>query len=283
MTFAAALSAIPEVVRAIDGDVLRRIDAPEDYLGAAELFRVRLLDEAADDAIAGSHGSRSHMPLVKIGNNTCYYRLDGHADRPVLIFSHSLGLDHGMWDAQAADLLPYFRILRYDTRGHGASSAPAGDYAIADLGRDVLALADSCGVTRFAFCGLSLGGMIGQWLAAHTPERVTQLVLANTTAKLSDPQPMEARRRAVLDAGMGAIEALVMGRFFSASVLDSPSPQVESARRTLLRRAPLVTLDAVPRSATWITRLSWRRFTLRRSSSAATLTSACRGIIMPRS
>ena len=179
------------------------------------------------------------MPLVKIGGNTCYYRLDGHADRPVLILSHSLGLDHGMWDAQAADLLPHFRVLRYDTRGHGASSAPAGDYAIADLARDVLALADSCGVTQFAFCGLSLGGMIGQWLAAHAPGRVTQLVLANTTAKLSDPQPMEARRRAVLDAGMGAVEALVMGRFFSASVLDSPSPQVESARRTLLATSPV--------------------------------------------
>jgi 3-oxoadipate enol-lactonase/4-carboxymuconolactone decarboxylase len=144
-----------------------------------------------------------------------------------------------MWDAQAADLLPHFRILRYDTRGHGASSAPAGDYAIADLARDVLALADSCGVTQFAFCGLSLGGMIGQWLAAHAPGRVTQLVLANTTAKLSDPQPMEARRRAVLDAGMGAVEALVMGRFFSAPVLDSPSPQVASARRTLLATSPV--------------------------------------------
>ena len=94
-------------------------------------------------------------------------------------------------------------------------------------------------MTRFAFSGLSLGGMIGQWLAAHAPERVTQLVLANTTSKLSDPQPMEARRRAVLDAGMGAIEALVMGRFFSASVLDSPSPQVESARRTLLSTSPV--------------------------------------------
>ena len=179
------------------------------------------------------------MPLVKIGANTCYYRLDGHADRPVLILSHSLGLDHGMWDAQAADLLPYFRVLRYDTRGHGASSAPAGDYAIADLARDVLAVADSCGVTQFAFCGLSLGGMIGQWLAAHAPERVTELVLANTTAKLSDPQPMEARRRAVLDGGMGAIEALVMGRFFSAPVLASPSPQVESAKRTLLSTDPV--------------------------------------------
>ena len=179
------------------------------------------------------------MPLVKIADSTCYYRFDGQPTAPVLIFSHSLGLDHGMWDEQAADILPYLRVLRYDTRGHGASSAPAGDYAIADLGHDVLALADSCGMTRFAFCGLSLGGMIGQWLAAQAPERVTQLVLANTASKLSDPEPMEARRRAVLDGGMGAIEALVMGRFFSASVLDSPSPQVESARRTLLSTSPV--------------------------------------------
>jgi 3-oxoadipate enol-lactonase/4-carboxymuconolactone decarboxylase len=178
------------------------------------------------------------MPLVKIGDNTCYYRLDGYADRPVLVLSHSLGLDHGMWDAQAADLLPHFRILRYDTRGHGASSAPAGDYAIADLGRDVLALADACGVEEFAFCGLSLGGMIGQWVAAHAPGRVSALVLANTTSKLSDPEPMEARRRAVLAGGMTAIEGLVMGRFFSAPVLDAPSPQVESARRTLLSTSP---------------------------------------------
>ena len=128
-----------------------------------------------------------------------------------------------MWDAQAADLLPHFRVLRYDTRGHGASSAPAGDYSIAELGRDVLAIADACGVQRFAFCGLSLGGMIGQWLAAHAPERVTHLVLANTTSRLTDPQPMEARRRAVLEGGMAAVEDLVMGRFFSPAVLASAS------------------------------------------------------------
>jgi 3-oxoadipate enol-lactonase/4-carboxymuconolactone decarboxylase len=157
----------------------------------------------------------------------------------VLVFSHSLGLDHGMWDAQAADLLPHFRVLRYDTRGHGASSATPGDYSIAELARDVLAIADACGIERFAFCGLSLGGMIGQWLAAHAPERLTHLVLANTSSRLSDPQPMEARRRAVLDGGMSAVENLVMGRFFSPAVLSSPSPQVETARRTLLSTNPV--------------------------------------------
>jgi 3-oxoadipate enol-lactonase/4-carboxymuconolactone decarboxylase len=178
------------------------------------------------------------MPLLTIGNASCYYRLDGAIDRPVIVLSHSLGLDHGMWDAQAADLLPHFRVLRYDTRGHGASSATPGDYSIAELGRDVLAIVDACGVERFAFCGLSLGGMIGLWLAAHASERLTHLVLANTTSRLSDPQPMEARRRAVLDNGMSAIEDLVMGRFFSPAILASPSPQVGTARRTLLSTNP---------------------------------------------
>jgi len=179
------------------------------------------------------------MPLLTVGNLSCYYRLDGAAERPVLVLSHSLGLDHGMWDAQAADLLPHFRVLRYDVRGHGASSAPPGDYSIAELGRDLLAIADACDVPCFAFCGLSLGGMIGQWLAVHAPERVTHLVLANTTSRLSDPQLMEARRRAVLENGMTAIEDLVMGRFFSPAVMASPSPQVSSARRTLLSTNPV--------------------------------------------
>lgn len=179
------------------------------------------------------------MPVLTIGNASCYYRLEGATDRPAIVLSHSLGLDHGMWDAQAADLLPHFRVLRYDTRGHGASSAPAGDYTIAELGRDALALADACGVERFAFCGLSLGGMIGQWLAVHAPDRVTRLVLANTTARLTDPQPMEARRRAVLEHGMPAIEDLVMGRFFSPAVLASGSPHVATARRTLLSTNPV--------------------------------------------
>jgi len=99
-------------------------------------------------------------------------------------------------------------------------------------------LADACAVPRFAFCGLSLGGMIGQWLAVHAPERLTHVVLANTSARLSDPQQMETRRRAVLERGMSAIEDLVMGRFFSPAVLASQSPVVATARRTLLSTNP---------------------------------------------
>lgn len=178
------------------------------------------------------------MPLLAIGSERHYARFDGRDDRPVLVFSHSLGLDHAMWDAQAADLLPFFRVLRYDIRGHGASTASPGDYTIAQLGADVLAIADAYGVHEFAFCGLSLGGMIGQWLAVHAPDRTTALVLANTTARVADPSAMEARRRAVLDGGMQAIEDMVMSRFFSPGTIASNAPAIASARRTLLATNP---------------------------------------------
>jgi 3-oxoadipate enol-lactonase/4-carboxymuconolactone decarboxylase len=178
------------------------------------------------------------MPFLTSSTHRIYYRDQGSTDRPVIVLSHSLGCDHGMWDAQAADLSPHFRIVRYDTRGHGATSTSPGDYTIAQLGQDVLTLVDALGIERFAFCGLSLGGMIGQWLGANAPTRLTQLVLANTTARLTDPSTMEARRKAVLDGGMPAIADMVMGRFFSAPVLASNTPIVQSTRRTLLATDP---------------------------------------------
>ena len=179
------------------------------------------------------------MPQLTRGNVTIYYRFDGADDRPVIVLSHSLGLDHGMWDEQAADLLPYLRVLRYDTRGHGASRAMPGEYSIADLGSDVLSLCDALGVDRFAYCGLSLGGMIGQWLAVNAPGRISQLMLANTSARLSDPATMESRRQTVLSGGMAAIESLVMARFFSPEVLAANPAPVASARRTLLATDPI--------------------------------------------
>ena len=179
------------------------------------------------------------MPLLTLGNVTIYYRFDGADDRPVIVLSHSLGLDHGMWDEQAAALLPYFRVLRYDTRGHGASLATPGEYAIADLAGDVLSLCDALGIERFAYCGLSLGGMIGQWLAVNAPGRISQLVLANTSARLSDPAAMESRRQMVVDGGMAAVESLVMARFFSPAILAANSAPIVSARRTLLATDPI--------------------------------------------
>ncbi len=178
------------------------------------------------------------MPLVTINGFRTFYRIDGDDDRPVVMLSHSLGLDHGLWDALTADLLPHARVVRYDTRGHGASDTPPGDYRVEEMGRDALALADALGIRTFAFCGLSLGGMIGQWLAAAVPDRVTALVLANTSSRLTDPQLMEDRRRRVLEGGMMAIADTALGRFFSPKRLASGGPAVAWARRTLLASDP---------------------------------------------
>ncbi len=175
------------------------------------------------------------MPFISVDGSRLFYRLDGDDSRPVLVLSHSLGVDHGQWDLQMPDLVAHFRVLRYDIRGHGASDVSPGDYSIERLGRDVLALADALDIRQFAFAGVSLGGMIGQWLAARAPDRVSDVVLANTSARLPDSAPMEARRQSVLTSGMFSIVDVVMGRFFSP---DNHSPQVSSTRRTLLATNP---------------------------------------------
>ena len=179
------------------------------------------------------------MPFVHTANLRTYYRLEGNGGRPVLMFAHSLGVDHGQWDPQVPEFLPHFQILRYDIRGHGATDAPPGDYTMDLLARDALALADALGIRRFAFCGLSLGGMIGQWLGANAGDRVTHLALANTAPRFADSGPMEQRRQTVIREGMGAVAVAVMGRFFTPEALASGSPTVATIRHTLLATDPV--------------------------------------------
>jgi 3-oxoadipate enol-lactonase / 4-carboxymuconolactone decarboxylase len=179
------------------------------------------------------------MAFVPLDSFNCYYRLDGSQDRPVLMLAHSLGLDHGMWDEQLADLTAHFQVLRYDLRGHGASSAPAGDYTIDQLGRDALALVDALKIDTFAFCGVSIGGMIGQLLGAQAGARVERLVLANTSPRVAEPSVMEERRRLVLERGMLAVADTAMSRFFVPALLSAGPPRVASAKRTLLATDPI--------------------------------------------
>ena len=179
------------------------------------------------------------MPFATVGNTRMFYRLQGNAGRPVLVLSHSVGTDHAMWDLQVADLLPHFQVLRYDTRGHGASDAPAGEYSIELLGRDILGLADALEIAQFAFCGLSLGGAIGQWVAAHAPERVTHLVLANTSPQFVPRANWEARIAAVLKGGMAAIVDVAMPRLFLPVTLEKRNPHAASIRAVLLGTDPV--------------------------------------------
>jgi 3-oxoadipate enol-lactonase / 4-carboxymuconolactone decarboxylase len=178
------------------------------------------------------------LPFLTVNNIRSFYRLEGQSGAPVLVLSHSIGTDHAMWTPQVADLLPYFQVLRYDTRGHGASDAPKGEYTMEELGRDVLGLADALGIAKFAFCGLSLGGAIGQWLALDAPERLTALVLANTSAQLGPPANWDARRKTVLENGMKAIVDMALGRFFSAETLARGDVYANSVRSVLLGTDP---------------------------------------------
>jgi 3-oxoadipate enol-lactonase / 4-carboxymuconolactone decarboxylase len=173
------------------------------------------------------------LPFANVGNSRAFYRLEGIAGRPVLVLSHSIGADHAMWDPQVADLLPYFQILRYDIRGHGASDAPPGDYSVEQLGRDVLALVDGLSIAKFAFCGISLGGAIGQWLGSNATGRLTSLVLANTSPQFGPPANWETRRTTVLQGGTAAIVDMAMQRFFSPETL-AQSPEAASVRSVLL-------------------------------------------------
>jgi 3-oxoadipate enol-lactonase/4-carboxymuconolactone decarboxylase len=179
------------------------------------------------------------MPFAIVGNNRLFYRLEGKPGAPVLVLSHSIGTDHGMWAQQSEDLLPYFQVLRYDIRGHGASDAPDGEYSIEQLGRDVIGLADFLSISKFSFCGISLGGAVAQWLAIHTPQRVTEIVIANSSARLGPPASWEARRKAVIESGMAAIVDEAMQRFFSPETLSRRDVHAEGIRTLLLGTNPV--------------------------------------------
>jgi 3-oxoadipate enol-lactonase/4-carboxymuconolactone decarboxylase len=178
------------------------------------------------------------LPFVTVDKDRLFYRLEGKPGRPVLILSHSIGTDHGMWFPQAEQLLDHFQLLRYDIRGHGASDAPAGDYAVADLGRDLLGLVDALQIPKFAFCGLSLGGAIGQWLAIHASDRLNHLVLANTSPRFGPRANWEARMATVGEKGMQGIVEVAMQRFFSPDTLAREDPYAQAVRSVLLGSDP---------------------------------------------
>jgi 3-oxoadipate enol-lactonase len=129
------------------------------------------------------------------------YRIQGEPGDPPLVLANSLGTDMSMWNPQAPALAQRFRLLRYDHRGQGASPVPPGPYDIADLGRDAVALLDRLELERVSFCGLSIGGMVGIWLAAHAPERIDRLVICCSSAHMPPPSRWEERAVAVTEAG----------------------------------------------------------------------------------
>jgi len=180
-----------------------------------------------------------------------HYELIGDAGLPVLVFSNSLGSNLTMWEPQIEVLISHFRLLRYDTRGHGKSSITPGPYTIEQLGRDVLYLLDVLEIEQANFCGLSMGGLIGQWLAIHAASRLHKLVLANTAAKIGAEEVWNARIATVLREGLTPIIPGTLERWFTAgfrvaqpgvvatieAMLQSADPQGYAANCAAIRDA----------------------------------------------
>ncbi len=166
------------------------------------------------------------------------YLLEGPEDAPVLVLSNSLGTSLEMWDDQAAALRERFRLLRYDTRGHGRSPARPGPYAIGDLGWDVISLLDRLGVESASFCGLSVGGMTGMWLAGEAPGRVERLVLCCTSALLGPKSVWDERIATARKQGMDALVDGVIERWFTPAFRSENPEAVEKMARALRETDP---------------------------------------------
>jgi 3-oxoadipate enol-lactonase len=141
---------------------------------------------------------------------------DGPADARVLVLANPIGTTMEVWDAQLPVLRRRFRLLRFNARGHGGSAAPPGPYSLAELGTDVLGLLNSCGITTAAFCGVSLGGMTGLWLAANAPDRISSLVACCTAiTPMPSRQAWLDRAGLVREQGMTAISEMMPARWFT--------------------------------------------------------------------
>jgi len=167
------------------------------------------------------------------------YRLDGDRSKPVLVLSNSIATDLSMWNGQIDHFSKYFRILRFDTRGNGSSDAPVGDYSINRMGMDVLELLDHLGIEKVHFCGLSLGGFIGQWLGIHASERIDKLILANTSPYLGSPIWNENIRSLRSEGNMAPFEEMFISGWFPKEMIENTQEIVAPFRKMIRNTSPV--------------------------------------------
>ncbi len=166
-----------------------------------------------------------------------YAEITGRADGAVVVLSNSLGSTYRMWDAQLAALQQRFRVVRYDTRGHGASPVPNGPYGIDDLADDLVALLDRLGIERAHLVGLSLGGMTAMRVAARNPDRVNMLVLLCTGAQLPPASNWTDRAATVRADGSTAVAAAVVQRWFTPEFLAA-HPDIRATHEAMVAATP---------------------------------------------
>ena len=179
------------------------------------------------------------MPTAETGEVLLHYELSGNEQGEILVLANSLGSNLHMWDKVVRTLESTFRVLRFDTRGHGKSSVPPGPYRLDQLGCDVLFLLDSLEMNRVNFCGLSLGGMVAMWLAIHAPERVLRLVMANTGARIGTREIWEQRIATVQRSGMEELADTTLTRWFTTAYRETHREEMGWIRRMIASTHPV--------------------------------------------
>ena len=179
------------------------------------------------------------MPAAENDQVRLHYALSGRASGELLVLSNSLGSSTRMWDKVLPAFEEHYRLLRYDTRGHGASSVPAPPYTLDQLGQDVIFLLDQLDFHHVNFCGLSLGGMVGQWLAIHASQRVSRMILANTAARIGTHQLWEQRIATVQESGMGPLADATLARWFTADYREQHRDEMTFARQMIASTSPI--------------------------------------------
>ncbi len=178
------------------------------------------------------------MAIMKVAGDAFNVLVEGDATQPALLVSNPLGTNLHLWDRQMPALLEHFRVVRADSRGHGASVADEGPYSIEGLGRDTLAILDAIGIEKAHWLGLSKGGMVGLWVLVHAPGRIGCAVLANTAARVPGPDLWNSRIRSARATGMDAIAEAVAERWFTKDFRKSHADEVESVL-SMVRTTPL--------------------------------------------
>jgi 3-oxoadipate enol-lactonase len=178
------------------------------------------------------------MPFAPVEGGQIHYRLEGKRELPVLVLSNSLGTDLSLWDAQMPAFTQHFRVLRYDSYGHGASTFSAGEFKIDRLGQDVVKLLDLLEIGTISFCGLSVGGIVGQWLALNAAKRLAKVVLCNTSAHIGTAEGWNARIDAVRKGGIASISKDVLERWFTPPFHEREPGTVDRFRKILEATPP---------------------------------------------
>ena len=178
------------------------------------------------------------MPEIDADGCMIHAEVEGPEHAPVLMLSNSLGTNLHMWDDQVAPFTRHFRLLRYDRRGHGKSGVPKGPYSMERLGRDVLAVLDKLGIEKINWCGLSMGGMVGQWLGANAPQRLGKIILSNTACYYPDPTNWLNRIKAVKEGGIAAVADTVIASWLTADFRER-EPQIAANMKAMLLASPV--------------------------------------------